>query len=354
MNLRHFAAVLPLLIVAAGKPAFDPRHLKVAVAGPLNEVLVIGTPHLSQLPKPFDATTLAPVLDRLAAWKPDVITVEQLSGSDCAYLEANRALTDNAWDDYCWDAKAAQVATGMTLAQADLTIERMLADWPAAPRATDRRKLASVFLAANDRASAQVQWLRLPASERHAGDGLDAAMVTILERKGAKRNETYDIAVALAVRLGLERIYATDDHSSDAALARAPEAQGKAVEAAWKAQGKRPVRARMKTLENALGTPAATLDLYRFFNDPRTGLAMVGSDMGAAMQEPSPQHYGRWYVAWWEVRNLRMVANIRATMVTHPGSRVLSIVGASHKPYFDAYLDMMQDVRVNDAAAVLR
>ena len=31
---------------------------------------------------------------------------------------------------------------------------------------------------------------------------------------------------------------------------------------------------------------------------------------------------------------------------TEPGGRVLSIVGASHKPYFEAYLDQMHDVEV--------
>ncbi len=354
MKLRPFAAVLPLMIIAAGKPAFDPRQLKGAVAGPLNEVLVIGSPHLSQLPKGFDPATLAPVLDRLAAWRPDIITVEQLSGSDCAYLDANRTLTGNAWDTYCWDSKAAQAATGLTVAQANLAIEKRLADWPATPSAAERRQLASLFLAANDRSSAQVQWRRLPANERHAGDGLDAALTAILDTRRQAPNETIDIAVALAVRLGLERVYATDDHSSDATLGLAPDAQSEAVSAAWKAQGMPPIRARMEALQRALGTPEATLALYRFYQDPRTGRETVRTDMGAAMQEPSPQHYGRWYAAWWEVRNLRMVANIRATMVARPGSRVLSIVGASHKPYFDAYLDMMQDVRVNDAAAVLR
>lgn len=354
MKSRYLFALLPLLIVAASKPAFDPRRLKNAVAGPLNEVLVIGSPHLSQTGKPFDTSTLGPVLDRLAAWKPDIITVEQLSGSDCEYLDRNRELTGNAWDNYCWDTKAAFAATGMTVAQANLAIEQRLAAWPGNPSAADRRKLASLFLAANDRPSAQVQWLRLPEAERHKGDGLDDALVTILQRKGAKPNETYDIAVALAVRLGLERVFATDDHSSDAGIGMAPDAQGEAVEAAWKAQGTPPVRARMEALQQALGTPQATLDLYRFFNDPKTGVAHIRADMGANMLERSPQHYGRWYVAWWEVRNLRMVANIRATMVMRPGSRVLSIVGATHKPYFDAYLDMMQDVRVNDAAAVLR
>jgi len=49
-----------------------------------------------------------------------------------------------------------------------------------------------------------------------------------------------------------------------------------------------------------------------------------------------------------------MIANIRATFATRPGARVLSIVGASHKGYFEAYLDMMSDVRRVDAQALLR
>ena len=49
-----------------------------------------------------------------------------------------------------------------------------------------------------------------------------------------------------------------------------------------------------------------------------------------------------------------MVANIRATFVNQPGARVLNIVGASHKGYFEAYLDMMHDVKLVDAEAVLK
>ena len=346
--------LLPLLIVAAAQPAFDPRTQKAAIAGPPSEVLVIGSPHLSQLPPAFAPASLSLVIDRLAAWKPDVVTIEGLSGSDCEFLAANRELTSNSWDSYCWDAKAAQAATGLTVAQAMLAIEKRLAAWPVRPTFANRRQLASLFLAANDRASAQVQWLRLPATERRAGDGLNAELVAILTREPGKANESYDLAAALAARLGLERVYPADDHSSDTTIGMAPEAQGKAVEAAWKAQGMPPVRTTMQVKEKALGTSAATLDLYRFFNDPETGLEMIRTDMGAALREPSPQHYGRWYVGWWEVRNLRMVANIRASFVTHPGARVLAIVGATHKPYFDAYLDMMQDVHVADAARVLR
>ena len=41
-------------------------------------------------------------------------------------------------------------------------------------------------------------------------------------------------------------------------------------------------------------------------------------------------------------------------MAAQPGARALVIVGASHKGYFEAYLNMMHDIRLVDAEAVLR
>jgi hypothetical protein len=78
------------------------------------------------------------------------------------------------------------------------------------------------------------------------------------------------------------------------------------------------------------------------------------SDFGAALNEPSPQGFGRAYVGYWETRNLRMVANIRDVLGRHPGTRLLAIVGASHKGYYEAYLSQMHDVKLADAGAAIR
>lgn len=48
-----------------------------------------------------------------------------------------------------------------------------------------------------------------------------------------------------------------------------------------------------------------------------------------------------------------MAANIREAMVP-AGLRVLVVVGASHKPYLQAYLQQMHDVRIVTTAAVLK
>jgi hypothetical protein len=84
------------------------------------------------------------------------------------------------------------------------------------------------------------------------------------------------------------------------------------------------------------------------------GRLVFDSDFGAALNEPSPQHFGRGYLGYWETRNPRMAANIRDVIGLKPGMRMLVIVGASHKAYLEAYLNQMHDAHIVDALTVLR
>ncbi|HEV8408386.1 MAG TPA: DUF5694 domain-containing protein [Sphingomicrobium sp.] len=343
---------------AAGAPAFDPRQHKNEIAGRPAEILVLGTMHLSQLPHRVDPKLFDPLLDRLARFKPQIITVEGLSGEECDTLRRFKPQHGaDTWDTYCWPTDEIEKTTGLNISEAQAEADRTLAGWKGSPAPAQRRRLAMLFLAAGDRGSAMVQWLRLPETERHSGDGLTAPMVEILERKGKPLNENYTIAAALAARLGLERIYEVDDHTADTPLDENSEqghAYAKAIEGAWKAKPAPPVRAQEDRLEANVRSGADILALYRLMNEPQTQRATIASDMGRNASFTSPELYGRQYVAWWETRNLRIVANIRATLQQDPQGRVLSIIGATHKGYLDAYLNMMQDVRLIDAEQVLR
>lgn len=337
---------------ASGTPAFDPREHKQAITGRPAEVLVLGSPHLSQLPGKLDPVLLEPLLNRLAAYKPEVITVEGLSGEECDTLRRFKAQHADAAKDYCVPQEEIEKATGLTVPAAYDEVDKALAVWPADPTAARRRRLAMLFLAAGDRGSATVQWLRLAESERHAGDGLTEAMVEILLRKGKPLNENYAVGAALAARLGLERIYLADDH-----LADGPDVgpgYPEALQRIWTSEPDPASRTESKRLEAALRSGADVVALYRLLNDPKTARESIASDMGRAARDPTPQRYGRQYLSWWENRNLRMAANVRSAFREKPEARVLVIVGATHKGYMDAYLDMMQDVRLIDALQFLK
>ena len=94
--------------------------------------------------------------------------------------------------------------------------------------------------------------------------------------------------------------------------------------------------------------------MYRAYNADSAAERVFRADFGAALEEPSPQHFGRSYVGFWETRNLRMASNIREAVSLRPGSRTLVVVGASHKGYLEAYLNQMHDVRVVSTDTLLR
>jgi hypothetical protein len=357
MLLQFFAVAASQAIVAA-TPAFDPRQHKREIAATPAQVLVLGTTHLSGLPASTDPKIFQPLVDRLALFRPRIITIEALSGETCDTLQRFQSVHgSDTWSTYCPDNSAIEKATGLSVPAATAEVDKTLAAWPASPTAAQRRHLAMLFLAANDRASATVQWLRLPKSERHAGDGLTPDMIDVLLRKGKPLNENYVIAAALAARLGLERVYAVDDHTADTALDNdSPEgiAYGKAIQTAWNSKPPPAIRDQEDRLEKNLRTGADVVALYRLMNAPRTQRDTIASDMGRAVSYAKAQPYGRQYVAWWETRNLRIAANIRSTLQADPSARVLSIIGATHKGYLDAYLDMMQDIRIVDAEQFLR
>ncbi len=229
---------------------------------------------------------------------------------------------------------------------------KLLAHWPQTPAPADRRHLAALLLAGGEGASALVQWLRLPAAERHAGDGLDDTLVARLEKLRTRHDESMLIAAALAARLGLERVYAMDDHTSDSPVSN-EKGYDAAITKAWDNAAGAQRKATDAALEAKLGTPAAMLALYRAYNAPDQGMLVFNSDFGATLEERSPQHFGRAYLGGWETRNLRMAGNIRDMLAAQPGIRALVIVGASHKGYLEAYLNEMHDMDIVDAEPIL-
>jgi len=338
---------------SAKTPAFDPREWRGAQAGPATQVLTLGSPHLSQIDVAATPEMLAPLLDKLTAYKPDVITFEGISGEQCDTLRRYPAKYPGMFDTYCWPTDDAEKATGLTIPAALAEADRILATWPARPDAAQRRHLAAVFMAAGDRLSARVQWLQLSPAERTTGDGIDAALLAILTRTGKKPNEAYDVAAVLAARLGHIRVYAVDDHTADSVQAVAGPGFDPYMSKFWEGV-KSSLADEGKRMASAMKSGADLLEYYRFNNRPETQREYVTIDYRRALGAPSPEQYGRAYLAWWEVRNLRMVANIRTAFGNHAGARVLNVVGASHKPYYDAYLDMMSDVKLVDAEEVLK
>lgn len=346
-----------LLAVAAAVQTPAAQAVNVvdqAFKGQPTEVMVLGTPHLSQLDERFKADRLEPLIARLAAWKPAVVTVENPTGRDCDEAAARPDLFGRDVDRYCQDAATARTALGVSQTGAEAAIDAVL-DQPAAERApVERRRLAALFFAAGDPSSALVQWLRLPAAEQKADAVLPEALVIRLGRIAASRNESHALAARVAVRAGLERVHPVDDYSGSRITSPYTKALSDRIDAIWNNAHVKAQETASKAATERLLTGGDIFAFYRWTNDPRTLANKMRGDFAAAAADTGADRAGRRYLAYWETRNLRMVANIRHAYGKHAGERVLSVVGSSHKPYFERYLGMLSDTRIVDAAAVLR
>jgi hypothetical protein len=323
-------------------------------AGPPTRIVVLGTPHLADLPTPPEPGWLVPLLDRLAASRPDLIVIEAVPGAQCEQLRRLAPLYAGAAANYCPSLEIAARSTGLDAVGALPALHQRLADWPAAPTAADRRRLAGLFAAAGERASAVVQWLRLPADERREGDGVDAALAAALAKWAAHPNENYAIGAHLAARLGHERVYAVDDHSADSIQATAGPGFEAAIGRIWANPAVKRLMAEQQREQGAIRDGASLLAHYRWTNAAATLRAFAEGDQVAAARDAVPPLHGRQYLAWWETRNLRMVAAIRAAAGNRPGARVLAIVGASHKRDYERLLGLMTDWQVDPVAPLLR
>ena len=340
-------AALPL----AAQAQVELKGLDRGMTGPRAQVLVLGSIHLRYMPDTFDPASLNTLLDRLATFKPQIITIEIQSGMECDMFARHPDILGSAYN--CVATDKAKAATGLDLSAAIAQVYKTLKAWPAQPTPAQRRQLAALYLAAGNPSSALTQWLQLPVAERHAEDTLNAELVDILGKLESNKDEIYQIAARLAARLGLPGVVAADDHTGDNIDVNDAKAWAKSLEAAW-AQGKTTEWLDMEKKVQELKRAPDLLPLYRLVNNPPHMRMDADMNVGASLRANSPDGYPQWFVAGWEIRNMRMVANIRETFRERPGARVLSVVGHSHKAWFDNWLGQMQGIDIIDAAKLLK
>lgn len=335
-------------------PAIDFSGVQKDLAGGATRVLVLGTTHLNQLPaEAFEVEHLSLVLDRLAAFAPDVIAIEAINGRGCDHLRRWSDLYPGVADTYCRDPAIALEGLEMTVPQAAVAAEAALDAIADDSGASERRRLAALLYGAGEPWSAALQWSKLPPDARTAADGVSEPLRAKLDEMQSSRNENNLIGIALARRLGLESLVAMDDHSADLIQARAPETLRPAIRDVWRRNVPGEDERRAKAM-SFLGSAERALEGFRFLNSAAYQENNIAADFGLAAATADHDAVTRQYVSWWQTRGLRMAANVVEGAGNHPGARVLVIVGASHKAYFDAYLAPMHDIELVDVDTVLK
>lgn len=343
----------PIFKRDGGSPFFDFGGVQADMQSQATQVLVLGSPHLSQLPDGvFNKNYLSDVLDKLYKFSPDIIAIEAVGGRTCDEITRYKELYPGV-DVYCANNSSALKALGMTRPQAAAAIETTKDNWPTKPSASDRRRLALLYYGAGEKWSSLLQWAKLNKDERIAKDGVTQELVELFNKGLKSHNENNQIGVELALKLGLDELAMIDDHTADYIYLNSPEELWPTVQSVWKKEHPRDkeIRALQKLFWNSAEHVTKG---YLFINSEQYQRFVIEKDFGAVAALADKQSgTPRQYLAWWQTRGLRMAANVLEAAGNNPGAKVLVIVGSSHKSYFDLYLDQMHDIELVDLNEVL-
>lgn len=330
----------------------DLSGIQFNLAGGPVEALVLGTPHLSARKEQIPQEHLSLLLDKLIEFSPDIIAIESSNGISCATFKKYQAVYGQVWENYCFDPTHIQQSLKVTPPQALAKAYKFL-DLPESQITNEvRREMIAYFFAAGWADSATMQWLQLSLPERTAQNGINEELKAWLDKRILSANESVAIAAKLGAKLGLRYLHPMDDHTADIVYLNAPNELWQVIQSVWKHDSASELEYQKKETE-LLGSPEGVLAYYRFLNSQWTQQVTIDADFGAAAQRTDSNNIARRYLAWWQSRGLKMAANVVEATARNPSAKVLVLVGASHKTYFDAYLNQMHDFKLIPVNSVL-
>jgi hypothetical protein len=326
------------------------------------QVLVLGTMHLSALGKSFNPNRLSTLLARLEAWQPDVIAVEAMPPEEIERLDLLARETADTAAAEILDAFAGNVLEQAQSIRAELGLERRADAERAvtellrggAMEPADRRRATALLLAAFDEPSAVLQWSYLGEGERRPDDGVTSGAAAALDARLAAPNENWELAAALARRLGHQRLASIDDHVDDEVGLRSGLYDGLQEELSAAPAFQAFIASPSARAQAAMMDSARTADdLWPFYvtmNSAASTTRDVEGQWHLFYRTALPSGADRRRVALWEQRNLNIAGRIRAA--ADPTGRTMVVIGAAHKPFLDAYLGETMDLQVVSLEAI--
>ena len=324
------------------------------------KILILATPHLGVLQDCFEPLAIEPLLGVLESYKPDVIGVESVSPAVLEDME-KRGGYFNQIIEYFAKTRVdlghkMQKLLNLSRVEAEARADALLRTKPTADP-TIRLELIAFLVAAYDYDSAVLQWSYLPEARRQPSTALPVEISTQLDKALSSPNERIAVGVALARRLGLQRVVGIDDHFDEELLARMAtqfsNEVGNSPEVKAVSGAKFYVDS-AKQLKDACRSGHEMLSYYLNMNSPAYTSTDVAMQWGVWFRTRLPSRLDRSRVAQWEVRNLNIASRIREASVSYPGKRLLVIIGAGHKPFLDSYLSKMLDVKLVQLSDLVR
>lgn len=327
--------------------------LPLAICSQTNksQVLILGTSHLAHI-KGFEASMLENVIAKLDSFNFDIIGIEKMSGE---LLNDIKSRNDEAFDGitkggfgkhFIEIADTVRTYREVTFMEAHKLIKEILNKKEL--DSNDRKDLIFCYLAITDLPSAVLQYA-LVKDKSMFNTEFESYIASILEKEMISNNEYYSLAMQLAIKERLNRLYPIDNFQDESLLFKYyPNFMEdfKANAELFSGINELPVFEKTNDLTELSIEKGDLYYLYSFLNSAeyKNGDFNAQWKIWLNTNFKSGSDKARYYL--WEMRNLNIAANVLNLLARYPNKKILIIIGASHTGFLEKYLMQVSNIEL--------
>lgn len=327
------------------------------------EVMILGTPHLRTLQKSVDNKLFDSLFNILKKYAPNQIAIQSLSPNYIFYFSKIKDNLDKTVNDEVHLIAELGILnqnklhlnyyTAISLSDSLL---KQISGINKDKNNSFRIELINHLIASFNIYSAALQWSYLPESVRAKTNSLPKQVVDELNRIINSTDEVNTIAINLAKKLGLQSLVSVDDQQDkDLYFKIMPELTKQLIDdTLYNRTANSEV---YKTTDGIFKKGYEHKNLLPYFlyiNSQEYAIKDAEAQWGIFYKLNLKSGLDRTRAALWEVRNLNIASNIRRATSLNPGSRLLVIVDPSHKPFLEAYLSSLGDIKIVQLSSLLQ
>lgn len=316
-------------------------------------IMILGVPPLNVLRKDFSPALLDSLILILKNYNPSLICVDGISPKEIETF----LLTDE------YHSRLAHTLASKEIEFAELVRKKYKITYSKAVTYTDsvfhlnslnaslnlsqRLELIKNLLASYDIYSAALQWGYLLPEEKKKTD-LDNKIKEELEALLNSNDENSSIGIRLAKEEKIQKLYPINDYSDKFYLDKISDKLYEEMLISEVYLNSRKDILDLETdkkLKQSL-SKKNLLPFFRHINSTEYILKSTNKNWGIYYRMFLDSGLDRARASLWEMKCLRIAANIREVSSFYPGKNILVIIDVSAKPFLEQYLKSMGDVKI--------
>uniref|UniRef100_A0A832G8E0 Uncharacterized protein n=1 Tax=Ignavibacterium album TaxID=591197 RepID=A0A832G8E0_9BACT len=318
------------------------------------KIMILGVPPLNVLRKDFSPVLLDSLILVLKKFNPSLICIDGISPKEIETFllmdEYHSRLAYNLAPKEIELAELVRKKYKLTYSEAITYTDSVfyLNILNTSLNLSQRLELIKNLLASYDIYSAALQWGYLLPEEKKKAE-LEIKIKEELEALLNSNDENSSIGIRLAKEKNIQKLYPINDYSDKFYLDKISDKLYEEMLISEVYLNSRKDILDLETdkiLKQSLSTKNL-LPFFRHINSTEYILKSTNKNWGIYYRMFLDSGLDRARASLWEMKCLRIAANIREVSSFHPGKNILVIIDVSAKPFLEQYLKSLGDVKIH-------